>query len=107
MSIHFAAARRTACSPVARALARRARGRAANDNGRTGALEGDALLGAALAQFSAHGLGAARDASLKAEAALRRDDETGFDHWHAICAALDRALADRLIARRRRIPSCA
>lgn len=104
MTIHFAAARSTARSPIARALARRALGRAANDNGAFKATADndpscDALFYAALRHFAAHGLGAARAARAEAERALDRDDRQGFDWWLGICRALDRRLAAE-VARR-------
>ena len=98
MTIHFAAARSTARSPIARALARRALGRAANDNGGRKADPAndpacDALFHAALRHFAAHGLGAAMAARAEAERALAADDRQGYDWWLGICRTLDRRLA--------------
>ncbi len=107
MSIHFAAARRTTWSPVARALARRARGRAANDNSDLPSIDSDVLLRRALEHLGAHGLGAGRHAYSKAELALINRDREEFAKWHAICRALDRTLAEQLEARQRRLDHCA
>lgn len=99
MTIHFAAARSTARSPIARALARRALGRAANDNrGSAPAAAAndpacDALFHAALRHFARHGLGAAMAARTEAERALAADDRQGYDWWLGICRTLDRRLA--------------
>ncbi|MBU1757461.1 MAG: hypothetical protein KJ703_10875 [Alphaproteobacteria bacterium] len=107
MSFHFAAARSTAHSPIARALAKKALGRAANDNpcddaDLTGALGSqDLILKAALRHFAEHGLGAAREARRHAERAFFTGDSQGYDWWLGVCRALDRRLAadlDRRIA---------
>ena len=95
MTIHFAAARSTAHSPIARALARRAAGFAANDNG-TACPDDEKLLHAALRHFAAHGLGAAREARRQAEQAFYADDRQSFEWWLAVCRTLDRRLADQL-----------
>lgn len=107
MSIHFAAARCRTLSPVARALARRAAGRAANDNRDGEIVDSDVLLRTALEQFAAHGLGAARHAYAKAEQALVDDQREEFEKWHSICRALDRRMADQLIAHQRMLDACA
>lgn len=102
MSFHFAAARSTAHSPIARALARKALGRAANDNPcdkteLTGALGGqDLMLKAALRHFAEHGLGAAREAHGHAERAFFTGDNQGYEWWLNVCRALDRRLAAEL-----------
>jgi hypothetical protein len=99
MSFHFAAARSTAHSPIARALAKKALGRAANDNpcdetDLTGALGGqDFMLKAALRHFAEHGLGAAREARKQAERAFFAGDGQGYRWWLGVCRALDRRLA--------------
>ena len=64
MPVHFAAARSTAHSPIARALARKALARAVNDNGDAAMLEAastsfDSVMRAALMHFAEHGMGAA------------------------------------------------
>ena len=107
MSIHFAAARNSAQSPVARVLARTGQATPANDNGGIGTLERDGLLRSALEQFGEHGLGAARHAYARAEQALADKDLETYVRWHAICRALDRQLASRLEARLRRHEACA
>lgn len=107
MSIHFAAARRASWSPVARALARRAKKRAANDNMEGAITDSDVLLRTALEQFGERGLGAARHAYARAEQALLDDHREEFARWHSICRALDRTLADRLVARQRTLEHCA
>lgn len=95
MTLRFAAARSPALSPVARALARRDRGRAANDNGGAGRAD-DLMLHDALRHFAAHGLGAAREARRQAEQAFFAGDRTSYDWWLGICRTLDRRLAGRL-----------
>ena len=100
MPIHFAAARSTAHSPIARALARKAHARAANDN-RGGSVHGsaeqqDVLLKAALRHFAEHGLGAAREARKQAEQAFFAGDRQSYEWWLGVCGALDRRLAKPL-----------
>ena len=94
MTIRFAAARSTASSPIARALARRASGRAANDNGDTIAPNED-VFRAALRHFAVHGMGAAEVALREAEVARTGGDMQAFDWWLGICRTLDRRVADR------------
>lgn len=96
MTVHFAAARSTARSPLARALARKAHGRAANDNGRPHEAD-DAMLHAALRHFAAHGLGAARAARKQAEAAFFAGDRQAYTWWLGVCRTLDRRLAAQLV----------
>ena len=97
MTVRFAAARTaTPCSPIARALARRAVGRVANDNGDADGSH-DRLLAAALRHFATHGMGAAREARRQAEAALFEDDAQGFKWWLGICRTLDRRMAAQLL----------
>ncbi|KPP94964.1 hypothetical protein [Erythrobacter sp. HL-111] len=113
MTIHFAAAFGTAparaCAPIARGLVRRARERAANDNsaaeGRADArprgsaaparrrAPSEAVLRAALRHFAEHGLGAARAARARAEAAFFAGDRPAYDWWLEITRTLDRRLA--------------
>lgn len=92
MTLRFAAARSTARSPIARALARRAPGRAANDNGLVSGAD-DLMLHAALRHFAEHGLSAARAARGQAEQAFFAGDRHGYDWWLGICRTLDRRLA--------------
>ena len=114
MSIHFAAARSAAKSPVARILSRRPVGRPANDNPvgyrrppgtargdlaayrAFGLDQQDLLLKAALRHFAEHGIGAAREARKQAEAAFFADDRQSYEWWLGICRALDRRLAERV-----------
>lgn len=100
MSIHFAAARCAANSPIARALARKAMSRAANDNPAGYASESpgqqDVLLKAALRHFAEHGLGAAREARKQAEQAFFSGDRQSYEWWLGVCRALDRRLATPL-----------
>lgn len=96
------------CAPVARALARKARGRAANDNlpdvaamlggrarsaGLAGGLKDDRILRAALHHFAEHGLGAAKAARAQADAAFLAGDREGYEWWLGITRTLDRRLA--------------
>jgi hypothetical protein len=100
MPIHFAAARSAARSPVARALARKAVRRAANDNpGGAGEQTSDPILHAALRHFGEHGLNAAATAALLAEKAWRGGDVDGCQWWTGICSMLDRELARDLLRR--------
>lgn len=93
MTMRFAAARTSAASPLARALARRAPGWAANDNG---AEANDHLLHAALRHFAEHGLGAARDAHRRAEGAFFAGDRESYLWWLGVCRTLDKRMAARL-----------
>lgn len=93
MSIHFAAARSTAHSPVARALAKKALRRAANDNP-GGTCDGERrVLHAALRHFAEHGLRAAEEAAEMAERAWRSGEPEASAWWTEICHKLDRNLA--------------
>jgi protein-tyrosine-phosphatase len=94
MTVHFAAARCSARSPIARALARKAVGRAANDNG-DGMMGDDRLLHAALRHFAQHGLGAAHDARTRAQKAFFAGDRQAYDWWLGVCRTLDRRLAEQ------------
>jgi hypothetical protein len=98
MTASFAPARSAAYSPLARVVRAVAPAPAANDNGDWDA---DPALGAALLHFAQHGLGAARSARDKAEAALRGSDREGAGKWLAICRVLDRRMAADLV---RRVP---
>ncbi len=90
MTLHFAAARSAARSPIARALQRRPVPAADNDNCRDA---DDRLLHAALRHFAAHGLHAAREARKQAELAFFAGDRPGYDWWLGVCRTLDRRLA--------------
>lgn len=98
MPIHFAAARSAAHSPIARALARKALGRASNDNGDEAGEPApfDQVMRAALGHFAEHGMAAAETARAQAEFAHRAGDIQGYDWWLGICRTLDRKLAARL-----------
>ena len=107
MPLHFAAARSTAHSPIARALARKAVSRAANDNGDGAGTSAygsaiDTMMRAALRHFAEHGMGAAHEARRQAEQAHFDGDEAGYRWWLDICRALDRQLA---VAVERRLES--
>ena len=95
MPIHFAAARCASRSPVARALAKKALRRAANDNpGSANESRGEArVLSAALRHFAEHGLRAAEEAALLAEAAYRAGEADACRWWTQICHTLDRKMA--------------
>lgn len=98
MPIHFAAARSAARSPVARALARKALRRAANDNpGGAGEQASDPILHAALRHFGEHGINAASEAAALAERAWRAGEVDACHWWTGICSKLDRAMARELV----------
>lgn len=100
MTLHFALARSTALSPLARAFARRTHGAAANDNcDPAGARADDRILHAALRHFAEHGLGAAHEARRQAEAAFFAGDRESYDWWLGICRTLDRRMAEELARR--------
>ncbi|WP_114520247.1 hypothetical protein [Altererythrobacter sp. ZODW24] len=94
MTVHFAAARTSAASPVARALTRVELGCPANDNGEI--RPHDAVLRASLRHFAEHGLGAARDARERAHTAFFAGDRETYDMWLGVCHTLDRRLAQEL-----------
>ena len=101
MPVHFAAARSTAHSPIARALARKAHSRAANDNAGAAQMVAtassiDGVMHAALKHFAKHGLSAAKVAAQQAKHAHAADDTESYDWWLGICRTLDRGLARRL-----------
>lgn len=97
MTVHFAAARSIARSPVARVLSRRTPGRAANDNGNVAHIQAnDQLIHAALRHFANHGMGAARAARKQAEDAFFAGDRQAYDWWLGICRALDKRIAGQL-----------
>lgn len=95
--MHFAAARSAARSPVARALARKALRRAANDNpGGAGEALGDPILHAALRHFGAHGVKAGEEAAAQAERAWRAGEADACRWWTGVCYKLDRERAREL-----------
>lgn len=101
MPVHFAAARSTAHSPIARALARKALARAANDNGDGGInavaeASFDHVMRGALRHFAEHGMGAADTARRLAEEAHALGDAAAYKWWLGVCRALDRNLAGRV-----------
>ncbi len=98
MTIHFAAARSRAPSPLARVLGSPLYQIAVNDNGLP--LTDDAVLRAALRHFARYGLAAASHARDNAERAFFAGDRSGYRHWLAICRALDRRMASAISARR-------
>ena len=96
MTLYTAPKSTTLYSPIARVLARRAHGIAANDNTIPGLVsdsENAQLFDAAVRFFGIHGLGAARAARKQAEAAFFADDRAGYDYWLGICRILDKRLA--------------
>ncbi len=93
MTIHFASARNAAANPLARVLTRRSSLCAANDNAPRA---GQQALAAALRHFAEHGMGAAREARSRAEAAFFADDRQSYQHWLEICRILDRRMASSL-----------
>ncbi len=96
MTIHFAAARDAAKSPVARALQRPEICHAQNDNGPAG--DHDLMVYAALRHFSEFGLGAPHQARENAKAAFFAGDRKSYDWWREICRLLDKRLAQGLDA---------
>ncbi len=96
MTLHQAAARNSANSPIARVLARPAYGRSANDNG-ANAPASQLVFEEALRHFAKHGLGAAKDACDKAETAFHGGDSYTYNYWLAICRTLDRRLAHQTV----------
>ena len=101
MPVHFAAARSTAHSPIARALAKKALARAANDNGDAAQMQAEAssfdhMMRAALKHFAEHGMGAAEEARRQAEQAHFTGDGEAYRWWLGVCRTLDRRLAARL-----------
>lgn len=98
MPVHFAAARSTAHSPIARALAKKALARAANDNGDESGFSlasFDSTMRAALRHFAEHGMGAAEAARQQAEQAFLNGDRQSGAWWLEVCRTLDRRLAER------------
>jgi hypothetical protein len=92
MTVHFTAARITGHAAVARALSPKVQLSHANDN--THSLTGNPVMRAALALFARYGLGAARSACEKAEAAAFGGNDHDCRHWLSVCRMFDRRLAD-------------
>lgn len=95
MTVHFAAARSAAISPLARILTpRRSPTHAANDNF---ANDGDdQLLHAALRHFAQHGLRAAHSARKEAERAFFAGERERYLWWLGICHTLDKRMANEM-----------
>jgi hypothetical protein len=102
MTIRFAAARSAESTAVVRALRLAPWRRPANDNDgeKAGGFPRDPILRAALKHFAAHGLGAAERAYRNAEEAFFAGKRDEYRHWLAICRALDRRMADAVVAHR-------
>ena len=90
MTIHFAAARVAARSPIAQVLALCHPRPAANDN--CDLASPDAMR-AALYHFAKYGMGAARDARDRAETAFFAGNRREYDRWLEVCRQLDRRMA--------------
>ena len=97
MTIYFAAARTNGHAAVARALSPKVQLTHANDNAQS--LIANPVMRAALALFAEHGLGAARLACEKAEAAAFSGDVRDCRHWLSVCRMFDRRLADSWASR--------
>ena len=94
MTVHFAAARTPAGSPVARILGRHRPCLAANDNYTE---TGDAdLMRAALLHFAKHGLKAAGEAKREAESAFFAGNRTQYLWWLGVCRTLDQRIAAQM-----------
>lgn len=102
MTIRFAAARHSESTAIARALTSVRHPSAANDNAAAERFPRDEVLRAALRHFAEHGLGAAEQAHRNAEQAFFAGQREDYRHWLAICRALDRRMADAIIAHRGR-----
>lgn len=101
MTVHFAAARSVSHSPVARAFARRAIARAANDNGDLALQQHqDSVLRAALLHFAKHGLAGPSEARKEAEQAFFAGDSDAYKWWLDICRTLDRRMAEEVTRKR-------
>src|SRR4051812_11824768 len=101
MTIRFAAAHSGESTAIARALTATVTGRAAaNDNDSAPGFPRDAVLRAALKHFAQFGLGAAQQAHRNAKAAFFAGKREDYRHWLAVCRALDRRMADAVVAHR-------
>jgi len=87
-----------AAAPLASLIARPASAPSpVNDDSSDG--DGEALLRAALRLFAEHGLGAARHAQARAEAAFFASERERYRWWLAVTRTLDRKLALELSGR--------
>jgi hypothetical protein len=91
MTIHFAAARPSVSALGAYLFRPRIALQAANDNGEP--LHNNGVLRDALMLFADYGLGAAEEASSRAERAFFAGDSEGYRRWLGICRTLDRRVA--------------
>jgi hypothetical protein len=99
MTIRFAAAHSGESTAIVRALTATVTiPAAANDNAQD--FPRDILLRAALKHFAQYGLGAAEQAHRNAEAAFFAGNRDEYRHWLGICRALDRRMADAVVAHR-------
>ncbi len=98
MTIRFASAGTEECAVVASVLRLPRLTVAANDS--EPVWTRDVLLRAALRHFATHGLAAAARARENAEAAFFADDRREYQHWIAICRALDRRTAQVALRQR-------
>ena len=94
MTIRFASAHNSASSPIVRVLTSCTLQQPANDN--CDAHGNDILVYQALRHFSAHGLGAAREAHRQAEIAFFEGDRESYNWWLEICRTLDKRTAREL-----------
>ena len=95
MTVHFAAARSRATSPLARVIGNLRTPPPANDEPVERKALIDGATEAALRHFAEHGLGAAGAAIARAEAARCAGDEPGCAYWVDICRRLDSQAAIR------------
>lgn len=101
MTIRFAAARDGESTAIVRALTAVALRDAANDNdAEHGGFPRDHVLRATLRHFAQYGLGAAEQAHHNAEQAFFAGNRHEYRHWLAVCRALDRRMADAIVAHR-------
>ncbi|MEO9462705.1 MAG: hypothetical protein ABJ242_08220 [Marinomonas sp.] len=96
MTLLQATARNSANSPIARVLTPKPHGRSANDNN-ANAPASQLVFEDALHHFAKHGLGAAKDARDRAEAAFYAGDKAQYNYWLAICRTLDRRMARQAV----------
>ena len=95
MTVHFAAARSRASSPLARIMGNARRGLPANDEPAAQTAIIDGLTEATLRHFAEHGLGAARAALDFAEQAREAGDIAESEYWVDMCRRLDTQAAVR------------
>ena len=99
MTVHYAAARTAAASPIARILSKQRPRAASNDNVVGVSVNGrsdDHLLHAALRHFAQHGLRAAHEARKQAENAFFAGDRESYRWWLGVCRTLDRRMATQM-----------